>query len=400
MLRRNRNTPQSPGPTPISLLSTTGFAQHQTSSDIGRYRTFLSLPKASEFLISVDHHQIWRRHLAWCDRDGDKLRQAVTSRFASNMVFMSLLLSTEIAVLFSPSKPAQSIRQALDSLQYPSAYFWGGLFLCISIGLTLSTLLANFTSWAIIGAISAENAHAVLRSSIGLYAAQLPARMAVFSIYCFVIWVVLLLFEILPHGWNILVAVFIGLLFIHIVVFYSAFGRLVMYSKAMRTSQIFRGDEEDSMTPDRLSEELLKKAIEEREENTPLPLYYRQNSDIRRQVKKLVNNREYNDSGIGEEDFSDHLKNVMHTSSARRDYGPLRSIGGSETNGELERSIESIGLYRSDNAVTCGLQHSIETPRFDESKNAVTFGSVHDIDGQVSSPVPKTDHEDGSVHAK
>ena len=388
MQRRNRNTPQSSEPTPISLLSTTGFAQHQTSSNIGRWRTFLSLPEASEYLISVDHHQIWRRHLAWCDRDGDKLRQAVTSRFASNMVFMSLLLATEISVLFSPSRPAQNLRQALESMKHTSAYFWGGLFLCISIGMTLSTLLANFTAWATIGAVSAENAHAVLRSSIGLYAAQLPARMAVLSIYCFVIWVVLLLFEILPRGWDVFVAVFIGLSFIHIVVFYSAFGRLVMYSKAMRTGQIFRGDEEDSMTPDRLSEELLKRATEEREEQTPLPLYYRQHSDIRQQVKKLVKIRQYDDSGIGEENFSHHLNNIMNTSSARRDYGLPHSSRGSDTNGGLEHS-------------TYGLENSVESLVFNRSKNAVTFANMHDEDSQLSSSLPNKDNDrDSSVEQK
>lgn len=284
--RTTKSTVQSSDgdPTPITLLSNTGFSQHHQSTRLQRWRTFLSLPQLSEYFISVDHHQIWRRHLAWSHREGDALKNAVTSRFASNMVFMSLLLGAEIAVLFSPSRPAQRFREALELSAYGSAWFWGGLFLCISIGLTLSTLLANFTAWAIIGSVSSENSHAVLRSSIGLYAAQLPARLAVLSIYCFAIWVVLFLFEILPYEWGIVLAVFIFCLIMHIVVVYSAFGRLVMYSKAMRKQPIFQSDEEDQMTAKRLFEELLEVAIEEKKQNTPLPLYYRQNSEIRQQV--------------------------------------------------------------------------------------------------------------------
>jgi hypothetical protein len=174
------------------------------------------------------------------------------------MVFMSLLLGAALATLFSPSKPAQMFREALAENRYRTIYFWAGIFLCISIGMTLSTLLANFTAWAIIGAVHSANSHAVLRSSIGLYAAQLPARMVVLSIYCFVIWVVLFLFELLPVPWSFIVVLFTFALVMHIVVVYSAFGRLVMFNKAMRKDAIFQG-EEDSMTPQRLFEELLKR---------------------------------------------------------------------------------------------------------------------------------------------
>ena len=38
--------------------------------------------------------------------------------------------------------------------------------MCISIGMTLSTWLANFTAWAIIGAVYSANSHAVFRSSV------------------------------------------------------------------------------------------------------------------------------------------------------------------------------------------------------------------------------------------
>lgn len=318
MRQTNRRFPSASAPShsanPISLLSSTGFSQHQQTSSFSRWRRFLSLPSPSEYLISVDHHQIWRRHLAWSHRDGDALKNAVTSRFASNMVFMSLLLGAEISVLFSPSRPAQLFREALAESRYRTVYFWGGIFLCISIGMTLSTLLANFTAWAIIGAVSSHNSHAVLRSSIGLYAAQLPARMAVLSIYCFVIWVVLFLFQLLPNPWSYIVTIFIFVMFVHIVLVYSAFGRLVMYTKAMRKDEIFKEEEEDSMTANRLSEELLNRAMEEKKKNTPLPLYYRKKIEIQKQVSKLMVSCHGVDEGYGQnQNVGAYLSNILET---------------------------------------------------------------------------------------
>lgn len=295
------------------------------------------------------------------------LKNAVTSRFASNMVFMSLLLGAEISVLFSPSRPAQYFRQALEESQYFAVYFWAGIFLCISIGLTLSTLLANFTAWAIIGAVSSENSHAVLRSSIGLYAAQLPARLAVLSVYCFVIWVILFIFEIMPFIWGICMAAFIFLMVAHIVVVYSAFGRLVIYSKAMRKTQIFDGDEEDSMTSKRLFEELLNRAVEEKAENTPLPLYYRQHSEIREQVTKLIERvSDHADSGIGEVNYpnnlshSHHLSKIMFSKSAREEFN--EGNGEASVRFDLPRVDSGAELVSMVKELSQNLNKILQTP--------------------------------------
>ena len=173
----------------LSDVSATGFTHEHELNYFQRVYKLLRLPRRfSEYFMSVDHHPIWRRHLAWSSRDGQHLINVVTARFASNMVFMSLLLGTEIGVLFSPSEPADKFRAALQNESYGDLNFWAAIILCISIGLTLSTLVANFTAWAIIGAVSPQNSHAILRSSLGLDAAQLPARLVIISIYCFVIW--------------------------------------------------------------------------------------------------------------------------------------------------------------------------------------------------------------------
>jgi len=182
--------------------------------------------------------------------------------------------------------------------------------------LTVSTLLANFTAWAILDAVSAENSHAVLRSSIGLYAAQLPARMVVLSIYCFMIWVIIFLYEISDPMWGMFLAIFTFALMMHIVLTYSAFGRLVMYTKAMSKHPIFDYEDADNMNANRLFEELLKKAIIQKNKNAPLPLYYRDNSEIREQLTNLLESFDFTDSRISEV-LTEHLNEILQTSSTR-----------------------------------------------------------------------------------
>ncbi|KAL7544035.1 hypothetical protein ACHAXR_013479 [Thalassiosira sp. AJA248-18] len=273
--------------TPLHLMSKTGFTHNHKMSTPRRILRFIRLPHFSEYFMSVDHHQIWRRHLAWSLRDGDHLRNAVTSRFASNMVFMSLLLGTEIGVLFSPSKPADTFRAALQTENYGDANFWAAIMLCISIGLTLSTLVANFTAWAIIGAVSPHNSHAILRSSVGLDAAQLPARLVILSIYCFVVWVMLFIYILLPYVWGFVIALFPVALIAYIVILYSSFGRLVIYSRAMQQKEIFKGEEDNHMSSRRLFEELLTKAEREKKKQSPLPLYYRSKRELSQKISDL-----------------------------------------------------------------------------------------------------------------
>lgn len=266
--------------------------------------------------MSVDHHQIWRRHLAWSLRDGDHLRNAVTSRFASNMVFMSLLLGTEIGVLFSPSKPADTFRAALKNENYSDPNFWAAIVLCLSIGLTLSTLVANFTAWAIIGAVSPQNSHAILRSSVGLDAAQLPARLVILSIYCFVAWVVLFIWILVPHVWGYVIAIFPIVLIAYIVTLYSSFGRLVIYSRAMQQHEIFEEDEDNHMSSTRLFEELLKLAEKEKGKQSPLPLYYRSKKELHAKLSELRHQEQEDsvDMGFESAHASQYVSKILDSS--------------------------------------------------------------------------------------
>ena len=244
-------------------------------SDIKTWFQLFSLPRPLEYLVSVDHFPIWRRHIAWSKDDGDKLRDHMVQRYASNMVFMALLLSSDVAVLFSPSQPSETMRQNLVAGNYNTFDFWAGLFVCISMFLVFGSLLATFTAWAIVSSVSANNAHCVLRSSIGLFATQFPSRVIVMSIYSFFLWGILFMFVLLPMVWAIIIAVAACVLVIFIVSTYSALGRLVMHTSAMSSERIFELPEEESMLPFDLLNTLVVKANEKRILKTDVTVQYR-----------------------------------------------------------------------------------------------------------------------------
>ena len=284
-IRRNTYVANS-----LAMMCKSGFTQKPKMTRIQRLYQLMRLPNFSEFFVSVDHHTIWRRHLAWSLKDGDNLRAVITARFASNLVFMSLLLGTEIGVLFSPSKPADAFRAAMKKGDYSDVNFWAAIVLCVSIGTTLSSLVANFTAWAIVGSVSPQNAHAIIRSSVGLQATQLPARLVITSIYLFAGWLMMFMGILLPDIWAFAIALIPVVLIGYIVGLYSILGRLIIYSKGMRHREIFNEDVHNTMTPRRLSEELAKKAQSQKARKTPLPLYYRGKTELSRQLTDLRNN--------------------------------------------------------------------------------------------------------------
>jgi hypothetical protein len=155
-----------------------------------RWRLFwIGIPgNVLDHFISAELSSLWRRHLIWSKPAGRPLREALTQRFASTTVFLSLILGTEIRVLFSPSRPADDVRNALQAKNY-SLEYWTGIALALSIFFSIAALIANFTAWGIFTVIGDENLKLVARSSIGLYGAQLPNRLVMCVIYLFYLWV-------------------------------------------------------------------------------------------------------------------------------------------------------------------------------------------------------------------
>lgn len=101
--------------------------------------------------------------------NGGDLREYMTKRYASSMVFMSLLLSTELAVLFNSASVSSGVRDALAAEEHSSIQFWVGICIIMSAVFTILSLLSIFTAWTMVSSISNTNAHCILRSSIGQY---------------------------------------------------------------------------------------------------------------------------------------------------------------------------------------------------------------------------------------
>jgi hypothetical protein len=108
-----------------------------------------------------------------------------------------------------------------------------------------------------VSAISKQNAHALLRSSIGQYVGELPHRFITAAIYSFLIWILLFIFELLTVGfWSILLVTIVAGLFLHVVFVFSGFGRLILHSSAMSSTRIFEEHWEAALMPRDLQHEL------------------------------------------------------------------------------------------------------------------------------------------------
>jgi hypothetical protein len=212
--------------------------------------------------------------------DGKDLRTYMTQRYASNMVFMSLLLSTELGVLFNSSVITTNVRHKLRDGDHWTLSFWAGLFIITSALLTILSLISTFTAWAMVNSVDAKNAHCIFRSSIGQYAAELPGRLIVCSIYSFLISFIMYFFLLLPFGvWSITLLIITLCLFVHIVSVFSALGRIIMHSGAMGRTPIFTPTYEESLLPHSLHSNLLAKSKANLENKTSIIRQYRTKQD-------------------------------------------------------------------------------------------------------------------------
>lgn len=246
---------------PLPLKQRTSSQDCRRDYSHSTWYTLLELIKVREYLITVDNFSLWRRHLAWAKNDGEDLRGYMTQRYASNMVFLSLLLSTELSVLFNSAHVTTEVRMSLLEGNHHTLGFWAGMMVLLSAVLTILSLVSTFTAWAMVNAVNPINAHCIFRSSIGQYAAELPGRCIVGSIYSFLLSFFLYLFLLLPFGiWSLtLLLVSTGLL-VHIVSVFSAFGRVILHTGAMGTTRIFTPEFEECLLPHSLHHNLFLKA--------------------------------------------------------------------------------------------------------------------------------------------
>jgi len=215
---------------PLPLKQRTSSIDPRRDYSSQTWTSLLGLLKTREFFVTVDHFSIWRRHQAWAIEDGGLLREHMTKRYASSMVFMSLLLSTELGVLFNSSTVTSDMRTALREQQFGTIYFYVGCSIMLSVIFSVLSLIAIFTAWSLVSAVNDKNAHCIFRSSIGQYAAELPGRFIVSSIYAFLLWVIMFFFVLTGGGvFSAVILCFTIGLFIHTVAAFSSFGRVIMH---------------------------------------------------------------------------------------------------------------------------------------------------------------------------
>lgn len=261
---------------PLPLKQRTSSLDTRRDYSHGTWWSLLGLLKIREYFVTVDNFSIWRRHLAWAMENGKDLRSYMTQRYGSSMVFMSLLLSTELAILFNSAPVTTKVREALREGQHGTISFWAGFLIMISALLTVLSLIALFTAWGMVNSIDEVNAHCIFRSSIGQYAAELPGRLIVGSIYSFLTSFMIFFFLLLPVGpWSIILSALTLFLFIHIVSTFSAFGRVIMHTGAMGNSRIFSPEYEEFLLPHTLHSNLLAKAQANLANNASIIRQYR-----------------------------------------------------------------------------------------------------------------------------
>lgn len=239
------------------------------------WQSLLGLLRPFEYLVTLDNCTVWHRHLAWAKTDGAALRSHVIQRFSSNMVFLSLMMGSSLMVLFNSSQPCAEMRQAVAGNEWLGLKFWIGVTIIVSVCVTISALVATFTAWGMVSAISDNNVHCVLRSSIGQYVCHLPSRLVVSSLYIFLLWIVLWTIELTTGFVAFLLVAVIMTVFLQVVVSFSAFGRLIVHTGAMGKKRVLDEELERALLPSGLHASLLIKATDHQRRRTSVICQYK-----------------------------------------------------------------------------------------------------------------------------
>ena len=177
--------------------------------------------------------------------------------------------------LMNSSKVTTEIRQALMTEQYGELKFYIGAVLALASCVTVVGLVATYTAWSMISALSDANSNTMLRSSMGQYVTALPSRFVVASLYLFLLWLTLILIDIVSGPLILVILGVVVYLFFQVVVSLSAFGRLIIHTGAMGKKRILDPDLERQLLPSGLHASLLIKATERSRRRTSVTQQYR-----------------------------------------------------------------------------------------------------------------------------
>jgi hypothetical protein len=97
-----------------------------------------------QYILALDQFSQWRKHQVWAHRDGEELKNIISQRFASNTIFLSLLISTEVGILFTPSEPGIVFREHLKDGNVATWGFWSGIILVIGVFVSICALYTTF----------------------------------------------------------------------------------------------------------------------------------------------------------------------------------------------------------------------------------------------------------------
>lgn len=244
-------------------------------SDSWFFNRFKTIERFWDLFITVQLTTEWRKHIVYGKKDPEKLLRVFISQFGSLSTMLSLLISSQTAVFFSPSRPTEEARTALENADFRSVAFWAGIFLCLGLIMSLLALLATLTAWSIFKVIGNKNAHVLLKSSLCLHATALPVRLADTSVYFFFIWFNLFWYVVCDLRVAIPLSAICWLGIFHISSLYSAVSRVVMYSGAIHEDErILEKSAEDEWTSREISKALIEKAIFARKRHIPVKDQY------------------------------------------------------------------------------------------------------------------------------
>jgi hypothetical protein len=180
--------------------------------------------------------------------------------------------------------------------------------------------------WGMISAISDNNTHALLRSSIGQYVISLPPRLVVASLYLFMIWLALFFINIVAGPLRVVLALIILSLFFQVVVPLSAFGRLIIHTGSMAKRKVLEEEFEKELLPSGLHAALLIRAHDRRRKYTSAIYQYQKKSKIPRSSaeSEYSKNKNGSDNNIGGNKDADRNGNADHPFSNKQDKQPGR----------------------------------------------------------------------------
>jgi hypothetical protein len=325
--------------------------------DESTWISLLGLLHPCDAFVTVDNTALWRSHIAWAKPKGKEIKDYTTQRFATNMVFLSLLLGADMNVLFNSATFSAEIRRAMMEEEYGSLRFYIGCTLLLGAIIAVLGLVTTFTAWGMISAISDSNSHCLLRSSMGQYVTSLPSRFVVAALYLFLLWLFLFILELMSGPCRVIMISLVGYLFFQVIVSMSAFGRLIINTGAMGSKRVLDPEFERHLLPSGLHASLLIKATERLRRKTSVTAQYKTPQHAETQGRGFSSS---NSSTLQRRSNTDSSQLSNASGDINYEYG---SNTAPRMSSEEEESIHNIAKIFS------GVDELKGSPRSDEMKD-------------------------------